>query len=204
MDIAESRGNDGAAYPDGRDSVGSTLHWGPIPTVDAFWKTTGKHNIRRTDYSEDFHTFGLEWSGDYLFTYIDTRLLVGGRNGMSMSANSQQQTLFVKWNRYKTMWDRGQFGSSIVNKSALFDPWSQTGRADTPFDQPFYLILNLAVGGTNGYFKDGIGNKPWGDLSLTAPGEFWGAEDIWKATWGSGPARGMTVKSVKMWRMGKC
>ena len=32
------------------------------------------------------------------------------------------------------------------------DPWSQTGRENTPFDQSFYLILNVAVGGTGGYF----------------------------------------------------
>ena len=27
-----------------------------------------------------------------------------------------------------------------------------TGRANTPFDQEFFLILNVAVGGTNGWF----------------------------------------------------
>jgi hypothetical protein len=32
------------------------------------------------------------------------------------------------------------------------DTWSQTGRPNTPFDQPFYLILNVAVGGTIGFF----------------------------------------------------
>jgi hypothetical protein len=76
IDIAESRGNFGDDYPDGRDSLISSLHWGPLPEADAFWKTSGKHNVRRTDYSEKFHTFGLEWSQDYLFTYIDSRLLV--------------------------------------------------------------------------------------------------------------------------------
>ena len=76
IDIAESRGNSGDLYPDGRDSVISALHWGPIAAVDAFWRTSGKHNLRRTDYSAQFHTFGLEWSEDYLFTYIDSRLLV--------------------------------------------------------------------------------------------------------------------------------
>jgi hypothetical protein len=25
----------------------------------------------------------------------------------------------------------------------------------------FYLILDVAVGGTNGWFPDGAGNKPW-------------------------------------------
>lgn len=62
----------------GRDSIISALHWGPLPEVDAFWKTSGQHQIRRTDYSNAYHTFGLEWSEDYLFTYIDSRLLVRG------------------------------------------------------------------------------------------------------------------------------
>jgi hypothetical protein len=50
------------------------------------------------------------------------------------------------------MWDRGGFGQDIINKSALLDPWSQTGQLNTPFDQHFYLILNVAVGATNGFF----------------------------------------------------
>ena len=76
IDIMESRGNSGQDYPDGRDSVLSALHWGPLPEVDAFWKTAGKHNLRRTDYSNSFHTYGLEWNEKYLFTYVDTRLVV--------------------------------------------------------------------------------------------------------------------------------
>jgi Glycosyl hydrolases family 16 len=76
IDIAESRGNYGDNYTDGRDSLIGALHWGPIAEKDAFYKTSGKHNLRRTDYSEAFHTYGLEWSENYLFTYIDSRLLV--------------------------------------------------------------------------------------------------------------------------------
>ena len=102
------------------------------------------------------------------------------------------------------MWDHGDFGESIVNKSALFNPWSQTGRANTPFDQPFYLILNVAVGATNGFFPDGVANKPWGDASFTAPREFWDATHQWYPTWGVGDKKGMTVKSVKMWTEGIC
>jgi len=29
-----------------------------------------------------------------------------------------------------------------------------------PFDQEFYIIMNLAVGGTGGYFPDSGVNKP--------------------------------------------
>jgi beta-glucanase (GH16 family) len=76
IDIVESRGNYGDDYPDGRDSVISALHWGPVPEADGFWRTSGKHNLRRTDYTKEFHTYGLEWNENYLFTYIDSRLLV--------------------------------------------------------------------------------------------------------------------------------
>jgi len=102
------------------------------------------------------------------------------------------------------MWHRGNFGESIYNKSALYDPWSHTGKANTPFDQDFFLILNVAVGSTNGFFKDGVGNKPWGDGSETAPKEFWDSRSQWESTWGEGDTRGMTVRSVKMWSEGSC
>lgn len=137
IDIAESRGNLGANYPDGIDSVGSSLHWGPIASQDGFWRTTGKHNVRRSDYSDSFRTYGLEWSEKYLFTYIDNRLL---------------QVFFTNF-KSENMWDRGEFGQAIVNHSALVNPWSSTKNLNAPFDQSFYLILNVAVGGTNGYFK---------------------------------------------------
>ena len=88
------------------------------------------------------------------------------------------------------MWQRGNFGSQLANHSALPDNWSQTGLANTPFDQSFYLILNVAVGATNGFFPDGVSNKPWGDASLTAPKQFYDARGLWEPTWGAGDARG--------------
>jgi hypothetical protein len=34
----------------------------------------------------------------------------------------------------------------------------------------FYLIMNVAVGGTNGWFPEKMGDKPWQDSSSTAMG----------------------------------
>ena len=63
IDIAESRGNYGDDYPSGgRDALISALHWGPVPEADAFYKTSGQHLLRRTDYTESFHTYGVEVS----------------------------------------------------------------------------------------------------------------------------------------------
>jgi len=36
----------------------------------------------------------------------------------------------------------------------MANPWENENNA-APFNQEFYLILNVAVGGTNGYFPDG-------------------------------------------------
>jgi len=49
----------------------------------------------------------------------------------------------------------------------LPNPWTSGGKM-APFDRDFYLILNVAVGGTNGFFPDGVGNpggKPWANTS---------------------------------------
>ncbi|KAK5311799.1 hypothetical protein LTR93_011597 [Exophiala xenobiotica] len=48
------------------------------------------------------------------------------------------------------LWARGHFPEANSNGTKYVDPWSQTGRALTLFDQDFYLILNVAVGETNG------------------------------------------------------
>lgn len=75
IDIAELRGNNGDTYGDGRDTVTSALHWGINAKLDMFEQTYGTHSLRRTDFSKDFHTFGLEWSEEYLYTFVDNRLL---------------------------------------------------------------------------------------------------------------------------------
>ena len=47
------------------------------------------------------------------------------------------------------MWDRGKFGTMITrNSTALYDPWATSTDRNAPFDKEFYLILNVAVGGT--------------------------------------------------------
>jgi len=62
------------------------------------------------------------------------------------------------------------------------------------------LILNVAVGGTNSWFTDGVAGKPWVDASPTARKDFWDARDEWYPTWSKGNGGEMVVKSVKMWQ----
>lgn len=181
IDIMESRGNNWTYAQGGNNIVSSTLHWGPNANNDAWWRNNVKRKALHTTYASGFHTFGLEWSEKYIFTYIDTRLL---------------QVMYTHFN--EPFWKYGQFPLSDSNGTSLQDPWSYTGRDSTPFDQNFYLILNVAVGGTNGWFKDGASGKPWLDGSVTAPKDFWDARDQWYPTWQKNGE--MRVKSVKMWQ----
>ena len=185
IDIVESRGNNYTYAQGGNNIISSALHWGPNTNNDAWWRTNVKRNALHTTFSKKSHTFGLEWSEKYLFTYIDTRLL---------------QVLYTNFD--KSLWERGRFPLADTNGTRLVDPWSHTGNFATPFDHEFYLILNVAVGGTNGWFEDGKSNKPWVDQSPSAKLDFWNARDQWLPTWEENGQ--MVVTSVKMWQEGAC
>lgn len=114
--------------------------------TDAYWRSATSKTLQRGDLAQGYHTYGMQWSEDYIFTYLDTPL---------------KQILYYKFPKGRTMWQAGDFASYTVNKSILVDPWAQSGDSNAPFDQAFYLILNVAVGGTNGWFPDGEGSKPW-------------------------------------------
>jgi beta-glucanase (GH16 family) len=113
-------------------------------------KTYGWWFARRGAYSDDFHTYSLEWTDKFIRIYIDSRL----HHMLEVNVGKQ------------SFWDRGDFPSVVQNGSdsvVLQNPWVN-GSSAAPFDQKFYLIMNVAVGGTNGWFPDGD-EKPWIDGS---------------------------------------
>ncbi|EXJ84344.1 hypothetical protein A1O3_05011 [Capronia epimyces CBS 606.96] len=180
IDIAESRGNNWTYPLSGNDIISSTLHWGPTTSSDAWWRTYHKQKALHSTFSERFHTFGLEWNEKYLYTYLDSRLL---------------QVLYHKFGT--PFWELGSFaGLSLSTAGNIW--WNGTIAA--PFDQDFFLILDVAVGGTNNWFQDGLAGKPWADQSQFAKKQFWEARDQWYPTWQNPNGPAMQVKSVKMWQ----
>lgn len=81
----------------------------------------------------------MQWTDKYIYFYIDSRV---------------HQILFIGYKKDMPLYDLGKFSSMSENQTLLANPWatsnSTTGNA--PFDQEFYLLLNVAVGGTNGWF----------------------------------------------------
>lgn len=183
IDIVESRGNNYTYAQGGNNIASSALHWGPNPANDAWWRTNVKRSALHTTYASKEHKFGLEWSQKYIFTYIDTLLL---------------QVLYTGFN--EPLFKRGNFPQSDSNGTMIADPWTFTDRHSTPFDQDFYLIINVGVGGTNGWFEDGKSGKPWVDHSTTAKKDFWNAQSAWLPTWEKPGAGEMQVSKVEMWQ----
>eukprot|EP00299_Pterocystis_sp_00344_P009834 c4263_g1_i1.p1 GENE.c4263_g1_i1~~c4263_g1_i1.p1 ORF type:complete len:358 (+),score=84.79 c4263_g1_i1:46-1119(+) len=161
IDIVESRGN-ANGYPGGVSSFGSTLHFGPFYGQDPWQKAHAQYTLPSGDFSQDFHVFGLEWTPTKIVTYLDDP------SNIVLSVDVSNQTY----------WQLGGFSDTLDN------PWEGAGN-DAPFDQEFFLKFNLAVGGTSGYFPDGIGGKPWVDNSQTAALNFWNAHGQWYPTWQS-------------------
>jgi len=174
IDIIESRGNRNYA-PGGINQIGSTLHWGPHWPLDPFEKTRVTYDLPSGDFADAFHVFGLVWNSTNLFTYVD---------------DPSRVVLNVQFT--EPFWQRGGWQNTNYN-----NPWAGRGNS-APFDQEFYLILCLAVGGQTGYFPDGYG-KPWTNSDPKAINNFWAARNTWYPTW-VGEDAALQIDYVRVWQ----
>ncbi|OCB89589.1 putative member of glycoside hydrolase family GH16 [Sanghuangporus baumii] len=187
IDIMESRGNDRRYLAQGVDFVRASLNWGPLSWLNEGFRTFGFWEARRSTFNEDFHTYTLEWSDKFIRSYVDSRL-----------------HLMLDLTFDRPFFNRGQFPPTVFNGTSEIpvpNPWGEDSFS-APFDQAFYLIMNVAVGGTNGWFPDNVGDKPWLDQSDSAMYDFAKSQGQWYSTWPTDvKQRGMAVDYVKMWQL---
>ncbi|KAK6192409.1 hypothetical protein SNE40_003879 [Patella caerulea] len=184
IDIMESRGNlnytdvDGLSM--GVDHSGSTLHYGPNWKINGYLKATAAKRLSNGQtFADAFHRYAVEWTEDHLrFTLDDEEVLkVAPDDG--------------------GFWKYGEFDESMES------PWRYATKM-APFDQEFYIILNVAVGGMS-YFPDNFISpypKPWSAASQT---QFWANKDKWYPTWNpderDGEDAAMKINHVKVWKL---
>jgi len=199
IDIVEARGNSIEYTDHGSNFVQGALNWGPTPALNSVQKSLSWWSNKRVPFSADFHTYALEWTSSFIRIYVDTRL-----------------TPLLEYKFKKPFFETGDYPATVINETTgavqnLQDPWtdpatgqpkeSAKGSYAAPFDQEFYLIMNVAVGGTNGFFPDGQGNKPWFNGDKNAMRSFAEAQSQWYPTWPQNlDDRAMVVDYVKMWR----
>jgi len=184
IDIVESRGNrdyvDQTGAQKGVNSAGSTLHWGPYFPYNGYDQTTGE---RPGNFGAVQHRYGVVWDENTIklsidgITVVDVNPPAGG------------------------FWQMGNFGLPAES-----NPW-RTARNQrmAPFDQEFYFILNVAVGGTNGFFPDQWTNrptpKPWVNTSPQAFKDFWDARNNWLPTWNiASEDSAMEIDYIRVWK----
>lgn len=171
----ESRGND-VSYPNGGiDTFGSTLHWGTNWDTNQYQKTHKEYKYKES-LGKDFHTYGLYWSKDKLYTYLDDETTT-----KVLEVDFTSESFFT----------RGGYPSAMDN------PWINEDNS-APFNREFHLILNLAVGGTNAYFPDGVGGKPWTNADSHSVNAFWNAKGAWYNTW-QGEDAALQIDWIKVW-----
>ncbi|TFK20537.1 concanavalin A-like lectin/glucanase [Coprinopsis marcescibilis] len=186
IDIVESRGNNLRYTARGSNYVQGSLNWGPAPGLNGVENTYSWWSNKRESFGDKFHTYALEWTPDFLRIYVDSRL---------------QTLLDLRFD--KPFFNRAKWPATVFDGKSvtqLHNPWSN-GTNATPFDQEFFLILNVAVGGTNGWFPEQQGDKPWLNGAGNPMRDFWRAAAQWYPTWGTKVEdRAMVVDYVKMWK----
>jgi len=187
IDIVESRGNldlrNEVGVQKGVNAAGATLHWGPYFPKNGYEQTTGE---RHSNYGGDFHIYSVEWDENSIRLLIDNDIVV--------NANPPAGGF----------WEMGNFGLPIES-----NPWRYSSNPRmAPFDKEFYFILNVAVGGTNGFFPDTWTNvaypKPWTNPSGVAFQTFWNARNQWYPTWNPTASNGedaaMQIDYIRVWK----
>lgn len=129
------------------------------------WWTAHADYSSNMSLSDDFYVYGLEWNSSYMGSYIivDNKRIDILKTVIKTSSKS--------------------FFYDLCQCPTCYNPYLGSG-VNAPFDQKFYIIINVAVGGTNGYFPDSP-DKPWVNSDPNAATSFLKARDRWSKTWSS-------------------
>jgi len=169
------------------DSMGSTLHFGPYVEANRWEKAHASIVADSGTFGDSFHKYRLDWDENGMKFFVDGKEILHvdpGANGF---------------------WGLGEFDQ--LGHGHFDNPWAGRGKM-APFDQEFYIIMNVAVGGI-AYFPDHLVNspypKPWSDHQGHAATDFWNAKNKWLPTWrldhNNGEDAAMQVKYVKVWKL---
>lgn len=181
IDVLEATGNLEMYHGDsdvliGPQMVLSTVMFGPDRIQNGFEETLVYTHKTGGGYHEDFHTWKMEWTNEKIEFYIDNELtnrISPGKNGMFE-----------------------------LGKLSGVNPW--LGReVMAPFDQEFYVIMNLAIGGD--MFPNNVTNKAYPkpfnqEYPPRMAREFWEAKKLWEPTWHNENSEShFQVDFVKIW-----
>ncbi|XP_062584178.1 beta-1,3-glucan-binding protein-like [Saccostrea cucullata] len=131
------------------------------------------HNERQSNGGDwhSWHTYSLEWTAQHIICPVD--------NHEILRVNTPSNGF----------WEAGNFSGTNI--------WGDNKNA--PFDQPFRVLLNVAVAGL-GFFSDRYQYdtpKPWRNDSPHPKRDFWEKRNVWLPTW-QGDYVAMLIDYIEM------
>ena len=121
----EARGN-APSYPaQGRNFVRASLNYGPIASLPT--QIFGFISEKQSSFAQDFHTYAVEWTPDWMRFYVDSRL----KAMMNLKITGKGGQDFFKRGNYPDTTTNGSNVAVVVD-----DIWAKAGgSAAAPFDQ---------------------------------------------------------------------
>lgn len=186
VDLLESRGN-APGYPGGGYNViQSSVHMAPVgynPQTATQPKGHSSHPTIPVPFSmmpKEFHTFGVDWTPQSIRVWLDDPIYP-----------------IVDWKFKKEPFTNFGLPAYGGHGEALNSPWLVSSHKSAPFDEPFHLILNVAVGGIPGYFNER--GAPWSVFAdfWNAQRQMWEAREEMESTWKT-PFQPMIVDWIRM------
>lgn len=187
IDIMVSRGNNLYYENDlknvslGNDHITQSLHWGPYFPEDRNELTSVHYWKEKGTFSDSFHLFSVDITPNGIFFSI-----------------YNESTMNVTLDK-GGFWKLGNFSENIHN------PWASESKV-APFDQEFFIIMNLAVGGNNGCFHENFKPSALWDNDEQNHGklmkQFCENRNKWLPTW-KGENTALKIDYVEVWKQEK-
>lgn len=204
MDIVETTSNRELEFrrtglPAGIQRAGATLHWG-LGRPENRWDRTYAHRYNGScNFGDCFHTYVMDWTEYGVAFYMDGYEVL---RVPQVFANESDST----WKGFHDL------GGPWMNPEP--ELWNSTM---APFDNGFHFIMNVAVGGCNGFIPDNeiaINRqcnqpgrehlcKPWDnkDGQVLGMNKFYERRNDWYWTWAQeGENRAMQVDYVRVYQ----
>ena len=132
----ESRGNENLMNEQGTNigvgQIGSTLHYGPNPSLNGWPHAHFSKNLMGRNFNDDFHIFGLEWTPSKfsLFFFIEIKFSQPDLFTDHIKFTVDDETVGVIRPDEEGFWKIGRFPKNLGN------PWKQGENPKmAPFDQ---------------------------------------------------------------------
>ncbi|KAG8319556.1 Hydrolase activity protein [Homalodisca vitripennis] len=128
-------------------------------------------------------------------------------SGRQMFRIEQSYPWSDDYHKFKLVWTPDKLQFFVDNREIgriqpvgnRIDPFLQESTKMAPFDQEFYLVCGVHVGGEKD-FPDSLIGKPWENKDPKNKVHFWRAREKWKSTWTEDTAlhvAGITLTSLK-------